>query len=262
MFVNLITSSIIITLVIPVGISPPPEPVEKEENVLTAVIEVVNKPQHLIVSSKAIPEPLDRDSYSATTPEEIQAKKEEEARKAAEEKAKKEAEEAQAEKEKQRRLYVASTGTTNTWAEVTPGDSKCSDKGVCWPIPSFTYNQSINGFRTATRPTHNGFDMLTAQGTPIVAVADGTVRLSSESYGAYGVGVVIDSVIDGKTVTTTYGHMTYGTRAVEAGDKVVAGQMIGRVGSTGRSSANHLHLEVEVNGVKTDPHPWLIENAG
>ena len=90
-------------------------------------------------------------------------------------------------------------------------------------------------------------------GTPIYAAAAGVVRVSQESFGGYGVCVSIDHVIDGQQVSTLYGHMTYGTRLVASGQTVVAGQMIGRVGSTGSSTANHLHFEVHINGSVVDP---------
>jgi murein DD-endopeptidase MepM/ murein hydrolase activator NlpD len=88
------------------------------------------------------------------------------------------------------------------------------------------------------------------------------VKVSSESYYGYGVGVVIEHEIGGQQVETTYGHMTYGSRAVQAGDTVAAGQLIGLVGSTGQSTANHLHFEVQVNGALVDPLAWLRANAG
>ena len=49
---------------------------------------------------------------------------------------------------------------------------------------------------------------------------------------------------------------------VNSGQTVVAGQMIGRVGSTGSSTANHLHFEVHINGSVVDPWAWLVANAG
>uniref|UniRef100_UPI0005630F5A LLM class flavin-dependent oxidoreductase n=1 Tax=Microbacterium sp. B19 TaxID=96765 RepID=UPI0005630F5A len=54
----------------------------------------------------------------------------------------------------------------------------------------------------------------------------------------------------------------YGSRQVQAGDTVAAGQLIGLVGSTGSSTANHLHFEVHINGSVVDPYAWLQQNAG
>ena len=132
---------------------------------------------------------------------------------------------------------------------------------VRWPVTNFTY-ASYNLFRPANRPNHNGFDMVAPAGTPIFAAAAGVVRISQESYAGYGVAVVIDSVVGGQKVSTLYGHMTYGTRQVVAGQSVSAGQLIGAVGSTGSSTANHLHFEVTINGGLVDPLAWLQTNAG
>jgi len=63
-------------------------------------------------------------------------------------------------------------------------------------------------------------------------------------------------------VSTTYAHMTNGTRAVQAGQTVEPGQFIGKVGNTGRSFGAHLHFEVRVNGSLVEPIGWLRANAG
>jgi murein DD-endopeptidase MepM/ murein hydrolase activator NlpD len=107
-----------------------------------------------------------------------------------------------------------------------------------------------------------GVDMLAPGGTPIFAAAAGVVKVSQESYGGYGVAVTIDHVINGQRVGTLYGHMTYGSRQVVPGQTVQAGQVIGFVGSTGRSTANHLHFETYLNGSNIDPYAWLQANAG
>ncbi|GAB3612701.1 M23 family metallopeptidase [Humibacter ginsengisoli] len=130
---------------------------------------------------------------------------------------------------------------------------------VRWPLP---YYDSIGDGFMARGGEHQGVDLLVGAGTPIFAVAAGTVKVSSESYYGYGVGVVIEHEIGGQRVETTYGHMTYGSRAVQAGDTVAVGQLIGLVGSTGQSTANHLHFEVRVNGGLVDPLAWLRANAG
>ena len=132
---------------------------------------------------------------------------------------------------------------------------------VRWPVSNFTY-ASYNLFRASNRPNHNGFDMVASAGTPIFAAASGVVRISQEGYAGYGVAVVIDSVVGGQRVSTLYGHMTYGSRQVFSGQSVSAGQLIGAVGSTGSSTANHLHFEVMINGNYVDPLSWLQTNAG
>jgi len=193
--------------------------------------------QSLVVASQATAAPLDRGVFTATTPEEIQKKKAEEAAAARA---------AAAAAAASARFNVANV------ALVSPGSGE-----VRYPLPpgSYTEGRTIGG-------SHQGADMLAPAMTPIYAAAAGVVRASAESIGGYGVCVMLDSVVGGQRLQTTYGHMTYGTRQVQAGDTVVAGQLIGFVGSTGRSTANHLHFEVRVNGGLMEPYSWLAANAG
>lgn len=199
--------------------------------------------QSLVVASEATAAPLVRGAFSATTPEEIEKKKAEEAAAAA---ARAAAAAAAA--------STPSSGTFNTagYALVAPGSGE-----VRYPLPlgSWNVSRTVGG-------GHNGADMLAPAGTPIYAAASGVVRASAESIGGYGVAVMLDSVVGGQRVQTTYGHMLYGSRQVQAGQTVAAGQLIGYVGSTGRSTANHLHFEVWINGGLVEPMSWLSVNAG
>ncbi len=109
---------------------------------------------------------------------------------------------------------------------------------------------------------HNGVDLTPGEGAEIHAVAAGTVRIATESGGDYGVTVLIDHIIDGQLVSTRYGHMQYGSLQVKVGDRVTAGQVIGRVGQTGKATGPHLHLEVLLGGTtRIDPMPWLAEHT-
>ncbi len=121
---------------------------------------------------------------------------------------------------------------------------------VRWPLTNYVLGRGLwdSGY-------HQGVDLLAPQGQPIFAAAAGVVSVSQESYGGYGVAIVIEHVINGQKVSTTYGHMTYGSRQVQAGQTVAAGQLIGLVGSTGSSTANHLHFEVHINGRSSTPTP-------
>jgi murein DD-endopeptidase MepM/ murein hydrolase activator NlpD len=199
--------------------------------------------QSLVVASEATAAPMNRSTYTATTPEEIEQKKAEEAAKAKAE--------AAAAAAASTRSSVSSFDLSR-YAMVAPGSGE-----VRYPLPPGSYSQgrSIGG-------GHNGVDMLAPEMTPIYATAAGVVRASGENIGGYGVAVMIDHVIGGQQVSTTYGHMTYGTRQVQVGQSVVAGQLIGMVGSTGRSTANHLHFEVWVGGSLIEPYSWLAANAG
>ena len=72
----------------------------------------------------------------------------------------------------------------------------------------------------------------------------------------------IDHVIDGQVVSTRYGHMQYGSLQVTQGQRVTAGQIIGKVGQTGKATGPHLHLEVLLGGTAhTDPIEWLKEHT-
>ncbi|WP_247630906.1 M23 family metallopeptidase [Microbacterium croceum] len=195
--------------------------------------------QSLVVASQATAAPLARGTFTATTPEEIEKKKAEEAAAARAAAAAKSS-------------AAASNFSTAGYALVSPGSGE-----VRYPLPvgSYTQGRTIGG-------GHNGADMLAPAMTPIYAASAGVVRASAESIGGYGVCVMIDSVVGGQRVQTTYGHMTYGTRQVQAGQTVAAGQLIGFVGSTGRSTANHLHFEVWINGGLVEPYSWLAANAG
>lgn len=196
----------------------------------------VDDAQSLVVASDATATQLSRESYSATTAEEI---------------AKKKAAEAAAQRA---RLNASVASTINVdLTMVAPGSG-----AVRWPLASYKLGE---GFGTRGG-AHMGVDMLAPAGTPIFAAAAGVVKVSQDSYGGYGVAVTIDHVINGTRVGTLYGHMTYGSRQVVAGQTVAAGQLIGLVGSTGRSTANHLHFETYVNGSNVDPYAWLQANAG
>ncbi|MGK9222039.1 MULTISPECIES: M23 family metallopeptidase [unclassified Microbacterium] len=123
-----------------------------------------------------------------------------------------------------------------------------------WPIANPVLTDQFG----ARNGRHMGMDIAAPGGTPIGAAAPGIVVLSSESHYGYGVAVMIQHV---NGVRTLYGHMTHGSRVVEEGDWVEAGDPIGLVGNTGRSFGNHLHFEVHVNGVPVDPRRYL-DGAG
>lgn len=204
--------------------------------------------QSLVVASDVTGATLARDSYAATTAEEI---------------AKKKAEEAAAARARELAVSTAAAASSSSRPStslanvdlnmVAPGSGE-----VRWPLSGFTLGQRVG----ARGGAHQGTDMLAPAMTPIFAVAAGVVRVSQESYGGYGVTVAIDHVIGGQQVGSLYGHMTYGTRQVGAGQYVEAGQLIGFVGSTGRSTANHLHFEIRVGGGIVDSYAWLEANAG
>lgn len=104
---------------------------------------------------------------------------------------------------------------------------------------------------------HGGTDIGGALGNPIFAVADGVVTRAATGHNSgSGNNVRIDhGKIDGEALETGYLHMN--TIEVAEGTKVKKGQRIGTVGNTGLSTAPHLHLALYVNGVNSDPAPYL-----
>lgn len=94
---------------------------------------------------------------------------------------------------------------------------------------------------------HAGVDLAASRGTPIYATGSGTVRYAGWR-GGYGLLVVVDH---GDGVETRYAHMSQ--LGTSVGRKVRQGDMLGRVGSTGRSTGNHLHYETRVNGKPVNP---------
>ena len=118
-----------------------------------------------------------------------------------------------------------------------------------------TYNSSSYGWRidpfNGNKAFHEGLDFTANTGTPIRAAADGIVALAEVS-GGYGNMVKIEH---GAGLETRYGHAS--KLLVKAGERVVKGQIIAEVGSTGRSTGPHLHYEIRLNGEALDPRKYL-----
>lgn len=124
-----------------------------------------------------------------------------------------------------------------------------------WPAPSYTRISDDYGMRM--HPTlgvemmHNGVDMAAPSGSPILAAADGTVIAASYS-GSMGNYIMIDH---GSDIITVYMHAS--SLGVSVGQEVSAGDRIGSVGSTGRSTGPHLHFGVRKNGSYVNPWSYL-----
>jgi murein DD-endopeptidase MepM/ murein hydrolase activator NlpD len=99
---------------------------------------------------------------------------------------------------------------------------------------------------------HAGIDLAGPSGTPIYATADGTVQRAGWNSGGYGNLVELDH---GRGIATRYGHMS--AILVRPGDRITRGQVIGRMGSTGRSTGCHLHYEVRIDGRAVNPIPFM-----
>ena len=101
------------------------------------------------------------------------------------------------------------------------------------------------------RRAHSGVDLAAPVGTPIHATADGVVSKASW-FGGYGLFISIEH---GGELQTRYGHMS--RLNVAEGQKVHKGDVIGYVGTTGRSTGPHLHYEVRVDGAAVNPIPYM-----
>jgi murein DD-endopeptidase MepM/ murein hydrolase activator NlpD len=113
---------------------------------------------------------------------------------------------------------------------------------VYFDYPTETHNVT-SGFETPERPDHYGVDFSDGVVHDIVASADGTVTRSDVSD-SYGEVVYILHNINGQDYETVYAHMATGSRTVSLGDTVTQGQKLGVMGSTGDSTALHLHFEL------------------
>ena len=108
---------------------------------------------------------------------------------------------------------------------------------------------------TGVNKLHTGTDFGAGCGTPIRAARGGVV-LAAEFNTAYGWRtVVIHGVVGGVLLTTTYNHQEF--LGVDPGQQVQAGEVIGRVGTTGYSTGCHLHFELIVNSDVVNPLPWI-----
>ena len=122
------------------------------------------------------------------------------------------------------------------------------------PVSNKDLSRVASGFGYRVDPVyktvkfHAGLDFAAPQGTPIYATADGTVITAGNTGNGYGNHVVINH---GYGYETLFGHMV--RVKVSAGNMVKRGQVIGWVGSTGKSTGPHCHYEVHKNGVKMDP---------
>ncbi len=101
---------------------------------------------------------------------------------------------------------------------------------------------------------HRGVDYAAASGTPVYTVADGIIK-HRKRMGALGESV---HIAHGSNYLTVYAHLSRYARGLKAGSKVKKGQVIGYVGSTGRSTGPHLHYELRYKGKRKNPLTWRL----
>ena len=129
-----------------------------------------------------------------------------------------------------------------------------SSMPTVWPVAGWI--TSDFGMRrspmTGARQLHSGLDIAAPYGASITAPGDGVVTFSGQ-HGGYGRAVIIDH---GYGVATVFGHTSQ--LLVKQGDQVKRGMVIAKVGSSGRSTGPHLHYEVLVDGVPTNPMQYIV----
>nr|WP_284126276.1 M23 family metallopeptidase [Parerythrobacter aestuarii] len=104
------------------------------------------------------------------------------------------------------------------------------------------------------RRAHKGVDLAAPTGTPVYATADGLVQMA-QWFSSYGKFIKIGH---GNDLETRFAHLS--RIVVEKGAMVKKGDLIGYVGSTGRSTGPHLHYEVRIGGVAVNPIPYMVES--
>ncbi|MDT4967352.1 MAG: hypothetical protein QOJ64_2089 [Acidobacteriota bacterium] len=123
-----------------------------------------------------------------------------------------------------------------------------------WPVEGSLesgFGVRRNPFGGSSLESHEGQDIETAFGTPVAAAASGTVTIAGTQNG-YGNVVYIDH---GNGLSTRYGHLSQ--IDVTVGQTIMRGEVLGRVGSTGRSTGPHLHYEVRINNEPVNPRHYL-----
>ena len=137
---------------------------------------------------------------------------------------------------------------------MNPDDTRTPTGTLQWPLPVAGTITSQFGHRvdpiTGEVSSHTGTDIACAEGTPILAAADGVITVANglDSWGgSYGYYIQINH---GGGLETLYAHCS--SICVTTGQQVQAGQVIGYVGHTGRATGSHMHLEVHVNGSRAD----------
>ena len=138
---------------------------------------------------------------------------------------------------------------------MSPDSTRTPTGTLQWPLPVAGTITSQFGHRvdpiTGEASSHTGTDIACAEGTPILAAADGTVTVANglDSWGgSYGYYIQIDH---GGGLETLYAHCS--SICVTTGQQVQSGQVIGYVGHTGRAPGSHLHFEVRANGNRVNP---------
>lgn len=153
-----------------------------------------------------------------------------------------------------KQLYIQSKSFDEVVKLAKNKEQLLSSIPAIMPINNKDLRRQPGGFGWRTHPIyktpefHPGMDFAAEQGTPIYATGDGMVETADANAQGYGNHVVINH---GFGYQTLYGHMS--KMAVKVGKKIKRGELVGYVGSTGLSTAPHIHYEVIKNGEKVNP---------
>lgn len=165
-------------------------------------------------------------------------------------------------------LIALTTPSTGSGGVGNGGGLVAETTKIVFPLPAGSYT-STDSFGWRENPFggkpefHSGSDLAAAAGTPIFAIADGRIAVAEFSAGWGGL-IVIDHTVDGGRVASYYAHMWQDGIFVTTGETVAAGQHIGDVGSSGRSTGPHLHVEIRPGGQGAPPVnavDWLSDHG-
>lgn len=134
-----------------------------------------------------------------------------------------------------------------------------------WPFSVGVPISSGFGYRECAgcSSNHQGLDMNPGEGTPIQAIGDGVVLDVGNPKGSFGVYAVIQHEVNGQRFTSLYAHMLQGSLALQVGDVVTKGSLVGQVGNTGQSTGPHLHFSIYLDGTTAiDPYAFMKELVG
>lgn len=155
-----------------------------------------------------------------------------------------------------RRLFTGWTGPATSTSPIA------RTRGVSIPSRNPLDGATLtSGFGMRTHPVlggrrgHKGIDLSAPTGTPIYASADGVVTRANW-FSSYGLFIALDH---GAALETRYGHLS--RLNVAEGQEIKKGDLIGYVGSTGRSTGPHLHYEVRIAGMAVNPVPYMQGEA-
>jgi len=162
-----------------------------------------------------------------------------------------------------RKVAIQKTSLDEVFDMAVDRDDKLSSLPSIKPVREDKLKRKINhlsGFGIRIHPVHKvkkfhkGIDFTAPKGTPIQATGDGVIKRVEKRKRGYGLNVTVDH---GYGYETLYAHMA--TVDVKKGDKVKRGQQLGTVGSTGTSTAPHLHYEVRINGKCVNPIDFCMD---